>query len=160
MSTDLTKANELRAKERNEIFTRAERGSMKLKQIACMTLVLMEADEDYKTLGFDSLNKYAEDSAQVNKGTASKMLDAGRVLLATGFLPETPQEQLPDTSYARIYTAGLALPDAGEDEILAHALTLTESQLITKRHAKAAGEHEPSFMEICTVCKVSKAEHD
>jgi len=131
MSTDLTKANELldRASQLSQV---SEQSFFAL----CVVLCEIEATGAFKEAGYESYADYVSGELRRSKSTASKLLKVGKWIQTSGFSPETL-----DTSYPRLYASINALPEASPDVVLAHASTLSESEIITKRKEDKAGEH-------------------
>lgn len=140
---DLTTKNELldRAAQLNQI---TEQSFFSLS----VTLAEIEETGAYKEAGYESYAEYVAGDLQRSKSTASKLLKVGKWIKASGFLPETIE-----TSYPRLYSAMNALPEAAPEEVLAHATTLSESEIITTKHEKAF----PNCQHPTHICKDCRA---
>lgn len=141
--TDLTKANELLDRAA-QLSTVSEQSFFAL----CVVLCEIESTGAFKEAGYESYAEYVSGELRRSKSTASKLLKVGKWIQTSGFSPETL-----DTSYPRLYASINALPEAEPAEVLAHAVTLSESEIITTRKSKEAGPHEHRWA--CTKCDES-----
>lgn len=119
------------------------------------TLSEIEETKAYQEAGYETYEMYVAGDLKRSKSTASKLLKVGRWIKESGFMPETL-----DTTYARLYQSINLLPEGTPEQVLSHASTQSEVELVSAQKSKKAGPHEPDFLEICTVCKVDKTNHD
>lgn len=139
--TDLTKANELldEVKVLNRIVEESYLTlALKLAQVSELKL--------YEEAGYGSYAEYVVEELQRPKSFASKMLKDGLFILQNKLDPSAL-----DTTYTRLYGAiNLLGEGATAEEVISHATTLSESELITSKKSKDAGVHEHRWA--CTKC--------
>lgn len=141
MTTDLTKANELldRAAQLNQV---TEQSFLSL----AATLSEISETGAYKDAGYESYVEYVAGDLGRSKSTASKLAKVGAWIRSSGFQPETLE-----TTYARLYQSINLLPEGKPEEILSHATTLSESEILQAKQEKDAGPHE--CVAVCKSCK-------
>lgn len=114
-----------------------------------LAVLLSEIEEsgEFKEWGFETFHEYAQEELQKSKGTISKLTKDGS-WLRKHFGRDIPKL---NTSYARLYSAINLLPEGTPEEVIAHATTLSESELIGAKSSKDAGEH--ACQAVCKHCK-------
>lgn len=100
-----------------------------------------------------SWGEYVESELGISQGFASKLLSVNRhYLIEAGLYPE----KLEGIDYEKLYLA--AKTEGSVEEQLARAKTLTRAELKQEKNEK--DPHTPNFVELCTECYVSKANHN
>ena len=108
----------------------------------------------YSEWGYDSLAQYVKQQLTRSKTFASNILKVGTWMLENAKEPD----ELIGTSYARLAQAIRANPN-NPQLALAEATTLSEDELIGKAREAKFGEHEPTWIEVCEICKTPRKLH-
>lgn len=99
--------------------------------------------------------EFCEEGLNISQSMASKLLTAHSAwILRAGVSPD----KLEGIDYEKLYLAAPLLEGGNAEEVLAQARTLTRSELKQNNNEKAP--HEGQFAELCTVCYVSRQNHN
>lgn len=135
--------------------TKALLGGVRQSLVKVMqNLHLIKEDGGWRSEA-SSWGEFCEENLGISQSMASKLLTAHSAwILRAGVAPE----KLEGIDYEKLYLAAPLLNGENTEEVLAHAQSLSRSQLKQTNNEKAP--HEPTYEELCTICYVSKANHN
>lgn len=99
--------------------------------------------------------EYVESELGISQGFASKLLTVNNHFLLEG---SVSPEKLEGIDYEKLYNAS-KLPGTIAEQI-EKARTLSRSELKQERNDAEPVPHVPEFVEFCTFCHVSRANHN